>query len=858
MDNPGDPLLAQANDYNTVGIDLGTTYSTISYFTTNRIIENGKETAMDGHDTPYIPSMVCNLDHVVVGTNAYMNRFHNRNCTLYDSKLFIGKRFADQSVQELINNYPFPIVEGDNGRAAFKVAWQGQEEIIYPEQVSAMVIQYLCGLVEKRTKCRVEYVVVSVPASFNADERACTQSAVKMAGRKLLAMIDEPSAAAISFTSRNVTDDKTILVYDLGGGTFDVSIMRKQSSEYKVLGVDGDIHFGGRNLDLLVFEEVLRKIRDQDPSFELTEVKKEAIMAQCEELKINISVTEQNGEIFEFSFEDESYQIVLSYDELENMFLPHLERTMEKVRSCLDQTHLMPNDIDLVILIGGSSNWPGVRKIIRNMFDEEKILVSDDPRLAVSRGTLIYASTHFNAGLVTPILEVRELPSEAEAGIMVPLSNDPSQTDDLDAGLVVPSEDREDSKTKEHSSPPGLVVPIRNVVIFESISDEDDDENRKESVSEKRKEKGPSLSDTEKVVNTQLRPPLINPVSQQAKSNPFDKSSTALSDFPPAPSIPKKSSNFSMKLKPERHYLKVSAKNQYLIKQDGTIMWSHDLNGYDREPISEDRRDVIVSNNLNVDLDEQKFNFTGKEIRVCVENGSIVLYSQERIQQTGPFVSSTPLPPLPPPAFLHPVLPLSIGVEVSSGRMSVIIPKNSPLPAMGEKEFRANISSPTVIETKLYQGSNLEVCRKNHELGILKASGLTPSSDGRAHIIMKVRVDEMGCVDFFYYQMGQKESRCPVYHNVVLNKEKLEELQQKIDDWWKNGEEMEQYKLIYLDTAALLENYRTEHGDDQRVEYLTGTLKSYRISVPSELTNDRIQKMDDLRGQIRKEMNLSN
>ena len=952
MDNPSNPMNAQATEYNTAGIDIGTTYSTISYYSVGRTIETGKEASIDGSDTPYVPSMVCNQDHVVVGSDAYRTRYRNRTSTIYDSKRFIGKRFTDESVQEIIHNYAFQIVEGENNRAAFRVEWQGKEEIVYPEQVYAMIINYLCDLVEKKTRRRIEFLVVSVPVNFNADQRACTESAVQLAHRTMLAMIDEPSAAALSFTSRNVEDNKTILVYDLGGGTFDVSIMRKLPTEYKVLGVDGDSHFGGRDLDKIIFDEIVRQIRAQNAHFELTDAFKERINAECEKLKINLSTTRENGATHTLLLGDGDYEIELGYNELEHLFVPLLEPTMDRVRSCLDACHLTPNDIDHVILIGGSSNWPGVSRIIEQMFDREKILGSDDPRLAVSRGTLIYASTRFNAGLVTPVMEVRMLP-EANAGMVVPLDDDqaaanPTAEIPTDEGLPMPLGKTVVRQTAPMSdSDRGLVVPTKEAIQLDSITDEEDDEEEKEEPSKPvvapptdPTSLTSSLGQNPENVNSMMvtppkaasQPPIdsgtmirnsatgshaqaiVNSIRHENPDSPdspdsslvvTDSSlylSTSTSGVPPPPPIPPiipsspthkpkelvgavppppplplpqppPVDRFWLKLQPGLNYLKVIANGQFVMQRNDTITWSHDLDGRDCELIEVDQSNVIVSDKLHIDLDGQEYDFKGKQLKLCIERGDLIIRCSEQIRQIGPkpnpsnppdLGTSTsepsvePIDAIAPPLPVNPVLPLDIGVEVRSGRMSVIIPKNTPLPAVGEKMFQANAGSPTVIETQLYQGSNLAECVKNHELGLLKASGLMPSSNGRAQIAVKVKVSVEGLLDLSYYQLGGKECRCAVYHNVVLDDQLLQELRMKVDEWRQNGSLMQRHKLIYLDTEELLKSYKHVNGDDQRYEQWRERLRETRVRVPSEVTNGLIQHMEDLREQLRRELQLQN
>lgn len=332
--------------------------------------------------------------------------------------------------------------------------------------------------------------------------------------------------------------------------------------------------------------------------------------------------------------------------------------------------------------------------------------------------------------------------------------------------------------------------------------------------------------------------------------------------------IPPPVDRFWLKLQPGLNYLKVIANGQFVMQRNDTITWSHDLDGRDCELIEVDQSNVIVSDKLHIDLDGQEYDFKGKQLKLCIERGDLIIRCSEQIRQIGPKPNSSNPPdlgtslesigPIPPPLPVNPVLPLDIGVEVRSGRMSVIIPKNTPLPAVGEKMFQANAGSPTVIETQLYQGSNLAECVKNHELGLLKASGLMPSSNGRAQIAVKVKVSVEGLLDLSYYQLGGKECRCAVYHNVVLDDQLLQELRMKVDEWRQNGSLMQRHKLIYLDTEELLKSYKHVNGDDQRYEQWRERLRETRVRVPSEVTNGLIQHMEDLREQLRRELQLQN
>ena len=230
-----------------IGIDLGTTYSCVGTY------KNGKvEIIANDHGNRTTPSYVAFDDNErCIGESAKSQLAQNTKNTVFDAKRLMGRKFHDETIQKDLDHYPFTIVEGDNGNPEIEVEYMGETKRFKPEEISAMVLQNLKSDAEKYLGCPVEDVVITVPAYFNDAQRQATKNAGKIAGLNVLRIINEPTAAAIAYNinSKKGLDDRCVLVYDLGGGTLDVTILVMSGDVLEVKSTSGDTHLGGEDFD---------------------------------------------------------------------------------------------------------------------------------------------------------------------------------------------------------------------------------------------------------------------------------------------------------------------------------------------------------------------------------------------------------------------------------------------------------------------------------------------------------------------------------------------------------------------------------------------------------------------------------
>lgn len=807
---------------NTVGIDLGTTFSTLTYCGNDGQIHSISEGSLNGSETPYIPSYVSFVGKRLVGNNALMAMNKNSANTIYDSKRFIGKRFSEESVQNIKNNYPFKIVEGKNGRTAFLVNWQNSEEIVYPEQVYSMIITYLCDLVKEKTGHDVKYVSITVPAAFNVDQRQCTMDAVRLSGKDTLCVISEPVAAAISFTQRNIRNNSTILVYDLGGGTFDVSIIRKEGTDFEVLGVTGDSTFGGRDLDQLLYVEVVKQLTKANPSFDPSS-HKEKISNFCEKIKIELSRAKDVDE--EFDIDHEPYLIYFTYDQVSKLFSPLLNRSLEKVQQCMNDAKLTKEQIDHVVLIGGSSNWPDVKAILQRLFGN-KILDSDDPRLAVSMGAYLRATDYFNDGMVIPTDSVFSY-----GGAVVPVMNSNPKTPDSQLGMtdsvfsyggaVVPVEN---SNPKVSPKAPASISDSISQISYSEAAITDSMTSHDKMFASPR-----VIPDEEKIGGSAIpiHQDVVNPTSQEYKEYEYEIKLT------------------------DQALMLFDESGKSIIKDNSSIYFQ---NNGSKGQITGNREQVIQSKKLTLQSGNLRREFISNDmLHVSIMNGRIVVASNDKIEETKyPLLRSTITRQMvnqrKERRKIYDILPLPIGIDLNSGSMGIIVNKGASLPATGTKLFRANAYSPTRIVTKLYQGDD-PVCSRNHCLGLLEASGLHIGVSGRAEIVVTVNVDEFGCVEFSYHENGRSEVKeCKVFNNVALDENTMGKLQSKLLEWEENNRKLEDYDKQYAKVEeSILKCIELSHGDpDGQYVIWKEWLKLHRVAVASDVTAELKKELDDL------------
>ncbi len=351
-----------------IGIDLGTTNSCVAVMDGKepRVIENAEGTRTT-------PSMVAfsKDDEKLVGGPAKRQAVTNPENTLYAIKRLIGRQFKDAEVQDLASKAPYNIVEGDNGDAWVEI----DGEKYAPSQISAMILQKMKETAESFLGEKVTKAVITVPAYFNDSQRQATKDAGKIAGLEVERIINEPTAAALAY-GLDKKNTGTIAVYDLGGGTFDISVLEVGDGVFEVKATNGDTFLGGEDFDLRIIDYLADEFK-KEQSIDLREDKLalQRLKEAAEKAKIELSSTSQTEVNLPFITADASgpkhLNIKLSRAKLESLVEDLVKRSIDPVKAALKDAGLKPSDIDEVVLVGGMTRMPKIIETVKEYFGKE-------------------------------------------------------------------------------------------------------------------------------------------------------------------------------------------------------------------------------------------------------------------------------------------------------------------------------------------------------------------------------------------------------------------------------------------------------------------------------------------------------
>ncbi len=351
-----------------IGIDLGTTNSCIAVMDGKepRVIENSE----GARTTPSMIAFTKDGERLV-GQPAKRQAVTNPENTLYAIKRLIGRPFDDRQVQEMIETAPFNIVKGDNGDAWVEV----DGEKYAPSQISAMLLQKMKETAESYLGEPVTKAVITVPAYFNDSQRQATKDAGKIAGLDVERIINEPTAAALAY-GLDKKSSGTIVVYDLGGGTFDVSILEVGDGVFEVKATNGDTFLGGEDFDARIIDYLADEFnKEKGIDLRKDSVALQRLKEAAEKAKIELSSTSQTEVNLPFITADASgpqhLQISLSRAKLESIVADLVKRTTEPVKAALKDAGLKASEIDDVILVGGMTRMPKIVETVKDFFGKE-------------------------------------------------------------------------------------------------------------------------------------------------------------------------------------------------------------------------------------------------------------------------------------------------------------------------------------------------------------------------------------------------------------------------------------------------------------------------------------------------------
>ncbi len=370
-----------------VGIDLGTTNSCVAYLNGGepQVIPNS-----DGYSTT--PSVVAFTSQKtwLVGLDAKHQAVTNPHGTVSSIKRFIGRKITDEDVQKDKTLVPYAIEGSENGDIRVRL----DDQLKSPEEISAIILQKIKQDVEARLGERITNAVVTVPAYFNDSQRQATKDAGKIAGFEVLRIINEPTAAALAYDF-DTKKNQRIAVYDLGGGTLDVTILELLNGLYRVLATCGDTHLGGDDFDQAIMQWVLEKFQaDHAVDLRREPVALQRLREAAERAKCDLSAAPAVDINLPFITKKEGTPLNLAYNltraDYEAMVASLVERTLEPCKKALRDANLTPNDLNDVILVGGMTRMPKVRDIVRRFFNKEPN-TKVNPDEAVALGAAIQA-----------------------------------------------------------------------------------------------------------------------------------------------------------------------------------------------------------------------------------------------------------------------------------------------------------------------------------------------------------------------------------------------------------------------------------------------------------------------------------
>jgi len=380
-----------------IGIDLGTTNSCVA------ILEGGDpkviENAEGGRTTPSVVAFTKDGERLV-GQVAKRQAVTNPKNTIFSIKRFMGRKYSE--VGEEIKRIPYQVVNGKNGDVGVKI----ENKDYSPPEISAMILQKMKDTAERYLGEKVTQAVITVPAYFNDAQRQATKDAGRIAGLEVLRIINEPTAASLAYGLDNRKDLK-IAVYDLGGGTFDISILEIGEGVFEVKSTNGDTHLGGDDFDQRIIDWLADEFkRDQGIDLRKDNMALQRLKEVAEKAKCELSTTLQTDINLPFITADASgpkhLNVTLTRAKLEQLTDELVERTLGPCRKALADAGLSAQDIDEVILVGGQTRMPKVQEVVKKLFDRE-------PHKGVNPDEVVAVGAAIQGGVLSGDKEVKDI-----------------------------------------------------------------------------------------------------------------------------------------------------------------------------------------------------------------------------------------------------------------------------------------------------------------------------------------------------------------------------------------------------------------------------------------------------------------
>jgi len=371
-----------------IGIDLGTTYSCVGVFKNGRveIIANDQGNRI----TPSYVAFTAEGERLI-GDAAKNQLTTNPENTIFDAKRLIGREFKDSSVQHDLKYFPFKVIE-KNTKPFVQVDTSQGVKTFAAEEISAMVLVKMKETAEAYLGKKVTHAVVTVPAYFNDAQRQATKDAGVIAGMHVMRIINEPTAAAIAYGMDKKEGEKNVLVFDLGGGTFDVSLLTIDNGVFEVVATNGDTHLGGEDFDQRVMEHFIKlykKKKGKDLRKDNRAVQK--LRREVEKAKRALSSAHQVRIEVESLYDGEDFSESLTRAKFEELNMDLFRGTMKPVQKVLEDADMQKKDVDEIVLVGGSTRIPKIQQLVKEYFNGKEPSRGINPDEAVAYGAAVQA-----------------------------------------------------------------------------------------------------------------------------------------------------------------------------------------------------------------------------------------------------------------------------------------------------------------------------------------------------------------------------------------------------------------------------------------------------------------------------------
>ncbi|AES78199.1 putative Heat shock protein 70 family [Medicago truncatula] len=377
-----------------IGIDLGTTYSCVAVWQDQN---NRAEIIHNDQGNRTTPSFVAFTDDKrLIGDAAKNQAASNPVNTIFDAKRLIGRKYSDSVIQNDIRLWPFKVVPGNDDKPEIIVKYKGGEKHFCAEEISSMVLTKMREIAEKFLESPVKNAVVTVPAYFNDSQRKATKDAGAIAGLNVMRIINEPTAAALAYGLQkraNCVEERNIFIFDLGGGTFDVSLLTIKNNLFEVKATSGDTHLGGEDFDNrmvnhFVMEFNRKYMKDISGSPRVLR----RLRTACERTKRTLSFDTNATIDIDSLFEGIDFHSSITRAKFEQLNVDLFKKCIETVESCLSDAQIEKSSVDDAVLVGGSSRIPKVQQLLKEFFNWKDICVSINPDEAVAYGAAVQAA----------------------------------------------------------------------------------------------------------------------------------------------------------------------------------------------------------------------------------------------------------------------------------------------------------------------------------------------------------------------------------------------------------------------------------------------------------------------------------